>query len=146
MATNQSGLFPCPRCKNSRTNIEADCSTCGWSPNPSNAVQRQTNWESSPPQTTPVNFLASGIWGWLTFTAGLALILGGAMFFVVLHFVVEESAAFAGLVQVGLGLLVAIAGIGIVYSQPFAKWLLSASVLGVVVNVVYFLFVILRLK
>jgi hypothetical protein len=145
----QTAMFPCPRCKNSRSNIEADCSVCGWSPNPSHAVHPQPTWEQPQLKTAHASFFESRALGWIAVAIGLATTLGGTMFFVVLQRMndgsIPTSVSLFGAVQVGLGLLMAVAGLLIVYAQPFAKWLWIASALGVFFNAAYLLFVFLRL-
>lgn len=149
MSADAPLMFPCPRCQSSRGDIEADCVSCGWSPNPQIPTTPPAKWQDDeiPTKRSSNGFALLGVFA---IVLGLMMILGSLMFLIVIQLVGIQDAPFPqpvhlpGLIQLGIGLLTIVSGVLCIYRQPLGKWLFFASLCGLACNAVYFAFALFQ--
>jgi len=136
---SESDSFPCPRCGRGRSDIEAGCTHCGWSPNPA-PISFQ------PPQRVDIDPVVSQSarrrnYGIVAIVIGLAMVLGGIMASLVFGLVHDPSipASFrvGGFLQIFVGLILALAGVLAIFDLHYWKWVCVAGIAAGAMNTVY---------
>ena len=124
-------IYPCPKCRQSRKELEAPCSNCNWDPNAIPSLETNPEFATNSSWKPQVIFVLSII-------TGFGFLLGGLMFLLLAGYLglQNKSMVFllAPLVQMGMGGLAIYSGILSKHKSPWASRLLVISIGVAILN------------